>query len=139
MDGQLASTPEPIELCTASYQSLYAKFVPHLRISSSKFAFNHYGSNNRYGLVLQGNSMFIMFKYSLIHYFPTTFHAKVSKNLSIQLRLACNKSDSQTVMQIGKIVTSSIVAKRFPFIVVFSFGKKKNQRGPSPVIMVVEA
>ena len=35
---------------------------------------------------------------------------------------------------------SSIVAKRFPFIGVFSFGKrKKSDRGPSPVNRVVEA
>ena len=30
LDGQLASTPDPIELCMASYQGLYAKFVSNI-------------------------------------------------------------------------------------------------------------
>ena len=34
---------------------------------------------------------------------------------------------------------SSIVAKRFPFIGVFSFMKRKKSAGPSPVTKVVEA
>ena len=33
---------------------------------------------------------------------------------------------------------SSIVAKRFPLIGIFSFGKRKKSAGPSPVNMVVE-
>ena len=37
MDGQLASTPELIGLCTASYQGFYAKFVPMMSLKCSIF------------------------------------------------------------------------------------------------------
>ena len=35
LDGQVDSTPEPIELCMASYQGLYAKFISMMSLKCS--------------------------------------------------------------------------------------------------------
>ena len=84
----------------------YLKFVQKVFIYLSIYLSCPLQSNS-----LSYNTLIHLFFQSLKHFWNTLFGIA---NSSFQL--------------------SSIVTKRFPFIGIFSFVKKKNQRGPSPVI-----